>query len=167
MGINAKDLIEQIIRPSLFGAGLLTMASEQLLAGTCAQESQMGSYLKQAQGAAKGIFQMESATHDDIWANYLRYHQELARTICKISYIPVAPLGVTPFDDTLIYNLRYACLMARVKYVRDKAPLPAFNDITAQADYWKRIYNTVAGKGDTAAYINNYNRFVKGYYQSS
>ena len=162
MGILVKELIESIIRPALSSIGMSSPEAEQLLAGTCAQESQMGAYLRQDQGPALGIWQMEPATHKDCWDNYLKFRPELAKSImdgCGLKGVYTCPP-----HDTLVYNLRYACLMARIKYLRDKAPLPMLGNIEAQAHFWKVVYNSMAGKGDTSAYIHNYNRFVKPYY---
>jgi hypothetical protein len=163
MAILAKELIENIIRPALSGIGMARPEAEQLLAGTCAQESQMGTYLRQDQGPALGIWQMEPKTHKDIWDNYLKYRPELVKQIIDTCWMPKI-YNVNAPDDALIYNLKYACLMARVKYMRDKEGIPLFGNIEAQAFYWKNVYNSTAGKGDTAAYIQNYNRFVKPYY---
>jgi len=166
MGIDAKDLIIQIIRPALCNAHIWSKAAEQLLAGTCAQESQMGTYFKQQLGPALGIFQMEPATHDDIWNNFLKYNPDLVKLVLKSCGISDLAPDQIPSSDLLVYNLRYSVCMARLKYMRAKDPLPAYNDILAQAEYWKKIYNTVSGKGDTAAYANNYNRFLRNYYGS-
>jgi len=165
MSIQAKDLIENVIRPALKDISLWSKEAEQLLAGTCAQESQMGTYLRQIEGPAKGIVQMEPATHNDIWVNYLKYRPDLGDLILKTCYIPLVPEGVIPDSNLLIYNLKYAICMARIKYCRCKEALPKYDDTYGQAAYWKNNYNSASGKGDTAAYVNNYARFVKSFYQ--
>ena len=163
MGIKTKDLIELVIRPTLTGINWWSREAEQLLAGTCAQETQMGFYLHQVDGPALGIWQIESATHLDCQENYIRFDNTLNMNILK-----VCGLGTTTVisDDLLIYNLRYACCMARVIYLRTHDSLPAYNDIAGQADYWKTHYNSSLGKGDVKVYMANYENFVKKYYSS-
>jgi len=164
MGILAKELIENIIRPALIGIGMSRPEAEQLLVGTCAQESQMGTYLKQDLGPALGLWQIEPKTHKDIWDNYLRFRPELATSIITTCGMSKPMTSCSPPDESLVYNLRYACLIARVKYLRDKAEIPLLDNIEAQAHLWKNVYNSVCGKGDVSAYLINYTRYIKPYY---
>ena len=51
---------------------------------------------------------------------------------------------------TTWYDLRkplYSGLAARLFLVKIPAPIPSASDLPGQAAYWKRYYNTVAGKG--------------------
>ena len=47
-------------------------------------------------------------------------------------------------------NLAYATAMARMLYWRKPEALPAADDIPGLAAYWKRHYNTAAGRGKPA-----------------
>ena len=139
-GLDPKQFLQHIIRPALaeLGPKFSTVAAEQLLMGTTVQESGLA-YLKQIGGGpALGVYQMEPATHDDIWANFLRYRSDLWGTFQKSIPYPV---------DDLIWDLKYATKMARLHYYRVKDALPAEGDITMMAFYWKRHYNTLAGAG--------------------
>lgn len=166
MGINTKQLIELIIQPTLKVLNLYSIAAEQLLAGTCAQESGMGTYLAQyPSGIAKGIFQMEDASHDDVHNNFLRYHPDLLQLLYPACGMEWRNIGTLPATPILIYNFRYACAMARIHYLRVKEKLPAYNDLPALAAYWKKYYNTTNGAGTESQFIDNFNRYVKPYYQ--
>lgn len=151
MGININDLRNYIVRPTLEHLNLWTQAAENLLLGTAAQESQMGHYLHQVKGLALGIYQIEPATHYDIWKNYLAYHSELAEAIYQLG---------SPKEEQLIFNLSYATAIARVFYLRVKEPLPDANDLKGLAAYYKRYYNTSRGKATTSDYVKSYKRFV-------
>lgn len=166
MAIVAKDLMNMVIKPSLNAFGVFQDNVGQLLLGIAAQESQMGTYLKQELGPAIGIWQMEPKTHADIHKNFLAFRKDMLADIYKVCGMQDLPVGQIPPDNTLAYNLYYACLMARIKLLRSKDPIPAFNDIPAQATFWKNNYNSSIGKGDTAAYLNNYARFIKSFYQT-
>ena len=128
--------------------------AENLILGTAAQESAYGKYTVQIGGGpARGKFQMEKATHDDIWENFLKYKPRLAKLVLSIS-------GLTEPDfNSLEKNDIYACAMCRVHYFRVKEPIPT--TINGYAYYWKQFYNTPEGKGTISEFINNYIKYVK------
>lgn len=150
--INAKHLREYVVRPALVDIGLYSRSAENLLMGTAAQESKLGEYLAQlGNGPARGIFQMEPTTEKDIWNNYLKYKTDLAREILLRVSTP------KPQDtDEILYNLRYAAMMARVHYLRIDERLPHADSPADLARYWKKYYNTHKGKGTISEFIKNY-----------
>jgi len=86
--IDALHIRHEIIRPVLKHLDPVipySMAAENLLMGTCAQESRMGQFLVQLdKGPAKGIFQMESSTEDDIWLSYISYREDLGDIVGEL-----------------------------------------------------------------------------------
>jgi hypothetical protein len=154
--IDALQLRHEIIRPTLKHLDSVipySMAAENLLMGTCAQESRMGQFLVQLDnGPAKGIFQMEPATENDIHCNFLAYRTELSEKVfyCSHGY------GKNP----LAGNLYYAAVMCRVHYYRVPMALPPAENVHQLAHYWKLYYNTPEGKGTLAEFEHNYNRYV-------
>lgn len=155
--INPNQLRLNVVRPILRAADLWSPAAENLLLGTAAQESGMGQYLVQLGGGpARGIFQMEPATLNDIRNNYLAYRTGLRDQISAYIIEALSP------DDNLVFNLAYATLMCRVHYLRKPASLPDANDVQGMAEYWKRHYNTPLGKGSVREFVENYNRYVEG-----
>ncbi len=143
-----------IIRPVFLVIGGESRAAENLILGTALQESNLR-YLRQlGDGPARGVYQMEPATHDDIWDNYLRYRVELRN-------------GVSGFEvpgqdrhEQLMWNLGYATAMCRVHYRRVLEPLPGADDIPGLAAYWKQHYNTPLGRGTVSDFANNFERYV-------
>lgn len=153
MAIEPNQLRYLIIVPALQAIGLHSLAAEQLVLGTCCQESLGGSYIKQlGKGPALGIYQMEPITHDDLHANFLKFKRDLS---VKVNNLCV---GIANASE-LVWNLNYATAMCRIHYFRVKAPLPAANDFKAQARYWKKYYNTPKGKGTTEEYLINWERY--------
>ena len=75
---SPSEFLEQVIRPALQAIDLDSLAAEQLLLATALQESDLRNTVQMGGGPALGYFQMEPATHDDIWANFLRYRGALA-----------------------------------------------------------------------------------------
>lgn len=145
------DQLRSVIRVTLdfLGPPLNGTAAEELLLGTAAQESDCGEYLCQISGPALGVWQMEPFTHDDIWANYLRYHGELATKVSRLAFDAIQKL------DQMRGNLYYACAMARIQYLRSPLPLPAAGDRQGQAEFYKKVYNTAGGAATVAEYLNN------------
>jgi len=158
--IDALQLRHEIIRPVLKYLEPeipYSMAAENLLMGTCATESLMGQFLVQCDcGPAKGIFQMEPATHDDIWTNFLEYRRKLLGFISDLQQ----PAILTDLSSDVVGNLYYAAAMCRVHYFRVKFPLPDGDDVTQLAHYWKLHYNTHLGAGTIEKFIGNYARYV-------
>jgi hypothetical protein len=73
MGIFVRATIGPVLRQ--LGLDEYRMqAAEELLLGTALQESGLIYRRQLNNGPALGLFQMEPATHDDIWADFLTYH---------------------------------------------------------------------------------------------
>ena len=155
--INPKDLKKHIIEPTLEYLNMYSDSAVNLILGTAAVESDLGYYLRQkgSEGdtGAFGIYQMELATCDDIYDNYLKYRPELKSSIDSI--LTFAELG-----EPLIYNLQYATAMARVHYYRVPAPLPDPDDKVGLANYWKDHYNSHLGKGTPEKFLEKYETLV-------
>ena len=153
-GIRPAHLLEHVIRPTLGVIGLESEAAEQLLLGTAAVESRLGSYLVQVGGPALGIYQIEPATHRDVWESWLNYKKPLADRV----RLTMTQGGIA--DEMLVGNLCYATAIARVIYRRRKEPLPQAGDLFGLAAYWKAHYNTHAGKGRIEDFVTTYRRMV-------
>ena len=149
MGLNPENLIDEVIRPALEELGYWSPDACALLLGTAAQESRL-EYLRQIKGPALGLWQMEPATHADIYDNYLIYRSSLrtkARAIRAVRW----SLGSKP----LTWNLRYASAMARIHYLRVPKPLPFRLDFRSMARYWKEYYNTEQGAGTELEFLDS------------
>ena len=152
--IQLRDLI---IIPALKSIDKYSDSAVNLLLGTCAQESAMGRYIHQlGNGPACGIFQMEPATHEDIYANYLRYHHKLEDEVISLGYMT----NSYPEPEDMIYNLKYAAAMCRVHYLRVPKALPNKDDVLGLAEYYKEFYNTHLGAATIEEFMSNYQRYV-------
>lgn len=150
MGINATDLKHRVIIPTLQHLELYSVSALQLLMGTAAAESRLGHYLVQQGGRALGIYQVEPATHLDLFKNFLEFRPALREKVRQL----LAPIFTE--EEQLITNLAYATAMARLVYYRIPEPLPEPYDLEGCARYWKKYYNTHLGKGTEAHFIKNY-----------
>lgn len=152
--MDASHLREHVVRPALRALDLYSQAAENLVMGTAAQESHLEYLVQLGNGPARGIFQMEPATHDDIWKHWLGYQPELANALRKA----IATTEGQPPAGRMVWDLRYAAMMCRIHYRRVPSPLPDEHDVHALAAYWKEHYNTHLGAGTVQEFVDNYRR---------
>lgn len=153
-GIDPIQFTSLIVRPALAFIGLHNESAVQLLVGTATQESGLGRYLGQlGNGPARGVFQIEPATHRDVWRNFLKYRAGLAGKVGALDSGAQTPGGESL---SLIGNLHYQAAIARVIYLRAPEPLPRPGDVDGMARLWKLRYNTPAGRGTEAEFIRNF-----------
>lgn len=150
--MNAHSFLISTVRPTLRRLLLGGLAAEQLLIGTALQESLLLFRRQIGGGPALGLFQMEPATHDDIWDNFLAFRPALTARLRTLS--PARSAAALETDDV------YATALARFHYLRVAARLPSANDIEAQAHYWKTYYNTEKGAGDPAEYLDKWSQCI-------
>jgi hypothetical protein len=152
--MHAGQLLDCVIRPTLdymadaSGLPLNTDAAAFLLLGTAAAESKLGKYLKQyPAGPAVGIYQIEPRTFEDmmVWVNLSDQ-----RSAALKPFLSIKPY---PHVRQLIGNLFLATAASRLYYWRITSPLPQSDDLPGMAQYWKRYYNTEAGKGTPEKFI--------------
>lgn len=136
----------------------------ELLMLTCAAESHGGRYIKQlGTGPARGIFQIEPDTWMDCYIHFLDYPQ-YKRLKLKINLLRSHG---GKFD--LALNIGYQICIARLIYWRKRPLIPIVHfykdnltpgSAAKLAQYWKRHYNTVKGKGRVQKAIDNYYEWV-------
>src|SRR5262250_1126344 len=157
----ARKILLDAIRPALTSLTAGGVAVEQLLLVTAIQESPVNTLIHRQQlggGPALGLFQMETATHDDCWNNYLKFRTELANRV-KQTLDP----GQEAVAATMKVNDRYAAAMCRIRYLRAPGALPAANDTAAMANYWKQNYNTPLGAGTPQEFLSKWPQYVNAH----
>ena len=149
--------LRQLIQEVLNSIGLYSPDAEELLIATCANESNLGRYRTQAKGGpGRGIYQIEVGTFGDIWANYLKYHSDLAQRVMALNDNQIGSA------NDLVNNDRYATAMCRVFYMRCPGVLPAAGDIDGIWKYYKQFYNTPEGAAVESIFKYKYNSYVLG-----
>ena len=151
--MTAQEL-RDIIQKALAPLGLWSAGAEELLMATAAQESHLGQYRRQINGPALGIYQMEPATFNDLFTNYLQYHPTIKSEILFQSHGDASP-------ETLVENDAFATCMARVLYLRAPEALPASTDLGGIWRLYKLRWNTPLGAATHDQFVANYNRYVK------
>lgn len=153
--LNIAQLREFIIKPALEDLIMYSPEAEELLVFTCAVESNGCSYIKQVNGPALGIYQMEPRTYNDIWQNYVIKKGSLVLTMISNFHA-----SFMPDEQRLMYDLRFATAMARLHYARVNEPLPRKDDIDALWCYYKIYYNTKLGAAQKAESIKKYSTYL-------
>jgi hypothetical protein len=151
------DFVLRVIDPALAALALdpleSRLAVRQLLLGTALQESLLR-HLRQlpnqdgSRGPALGYFQMEPATHDDIWKTFLAFRAPLAARVRVLAGLAAGQ----PKAEKVAADPVYAAAMARLHYRRAPGRLPEVGDVAGMAAYWKRHYNTPLGRGVPAEF---------------
>jgi hypothetical protein len=91
---------------------------------------------------AIGFWQIEPATMNDMIDNYIAYRSHYKKNLIS--------LGMNFEQDTIMSvmsNMAVQAALCRLHYRRDKNPIPSWDDLEAQASYWKRVYNSHLGRG--------------------
>lgn len=144
--VDLKHIKYEVIKPALVATGLYSVPALCQVTGTGSKES---GYLVRRQfgdGPARGWFQMEKPTYDDVWARGVRPFPALEKSIRDL----VSPN--VPSFDLLETSDAFAAVMCRLKYRLVPEALPDSSDYKGMALYWKKYYNTYLGKG----VVNNY-----------
>lgn len=149
MSINKKNLRELVVRPTLKEHNLWSPEAEELLMLTFAQETHLGTYLKQGlqalsdgRGVGRGIGSMEPGTFK--WLKELYPHI----------------LGNRDVDE-LIWDLKLAVISTRLRYRAVAAKIPEANDVQGLALYWNTHYNCTTVPGLIQEAMFNYDALVK------
>lgn len=148
--IAPADFFQWVVSPALIqlAPDAPSLAARQLVLGTAMVESALATIL-QVKGPALGFWQMEPATHDDIWENFIS-HRPWLRTQLYDHFDGASN------SAALLYNQRYAAAMCRIHFMRVQEPLPVAGDFTNMARYWKQYYNTPKGKGTIAKALQHF-----------
>ena len=153
--IVVGDFKKLVLEPTLNYLEMSSPAAINLLLGTALMESRLKHLIQKPNCPALGLFQMEPATHEDIWNNFLKYKTSLAEKVSGL----IAP---KPDNETqLKTNLAYATAMCRVHYYRAPTKLPEAEDLDGLAHYWKKYYNTELGAGKPEEFREVYSVYNK------
>lgn len=148
-----KNILKHLIETSLNKIGVDSLSAVNLMLGTCAVESNFGEYLKQINGPALGIYQIEPNTEKDIWENYLKYHNNFKNII-------INDFKIKTYGTYEVQNFGYQTIIAFLCYYRKNKNFPEHDDIEGLANFWKKYYNTYMGKGKIQDFINKYKIYV-------
>ncbi len=145
--LNPQHLLDLVVDPVLHELDIWSETARQLVMGTAAQESGLRHLTQLGGGPARGIFQMEPATYEDIWENWLAHNSQVAEVVesLRLSFEP----------DEMAWNLQLAAAMCRVHYRRFPG-FPEEGNVRSLGEYWKKFYNTPKGAGTVEEFERNF-----------
>jgi hypothetical protein len=117
----------------------------RLLFETAAAETGCGTIPDRTRhGAGRGLFQCDEVAFNDVVRRVRDRHVEaVGREFdFNVRELRHRDLNVSPLA---------ACVVARLFYMLRPEAIPL--SLKGRAEYWKKFYNTVAGKGSAADYI--------------
>lgn len=121
-----------------------------LLIETACQETWLGQYKDRHNfTAGVGLNQFDPVGLEDLQKN----------TSAEKIKLVIDSFGVDIRDlqlRDLAFSPFLSLLCTRLKYMRVKELIPS--TLEGRADYWKKYFNSVLGKGHAQEYINNYRR---------
>ena len=92
---------------------------------------------------AIGFWQIEPATMYDMIGNYLKYRPKYKKALQSLGM----EFKGDDIEISVMANMAVQAALCRLHYRRDSKPIPSWSDLEAQGQYWKRVYNTVKGRG--------------------
>ena len=140
-----EKTIKSIIKDTLEKTNLYSEDAASLIFETGNAESRYMALEQMGGGPALGFFQCEPATMHDCIDNYIKYRPELEKSLMSLGYMPEDP------EFSLKTNIAVQVFFCRIKYRRDKDPIPS--TVQGRAKYWKKVYNTEGGKGTVEHYL--------------
>jgi hypothetical protein len=156
--MDIEQFNEFVLVPALTVIGLNSESANVLMLGTALIESGLVFLEQLGPGRGLGIYQMEQPTHLDMQRYLNQHHNSRLKERCLAACFYQA----FPSEDALIHNLRYATVMARIKYWMRSDPLPAFNDAEGMATYHKRFYNSHLGKTNPSKSVRIFESVIEG-----
>lgn len=96
---------------------------------------------------ALGFWQVEPATAKDTLENYVKFRPRIKEQLVYLG------MNDSNLEFSILSNIAIQVAFCRLKYRRDSRPIPSWDNIEAQASYWKRVYNTELGRGTVAHFL--------------
>ncbi|QDP54496.1 MAG: hypothetical protein Unbinned5336contig1001_28 [Prokaryotic dsDNA virus sp.] len=140
-----QETIKRIIESTLKKVDLYSQEAASLIYETGMAESRYVALEQSGGGPALGFFQCEPATLHDCIDNYIKYRPELQESLSSLGFLADDP------EYSLQTNIAVQVYFCRIKYRRDKEPIP--KTLKGRAEYWKKVYNTEGGKGTVEHYM--------------
>ena len=153
--LSSIHLQDRVIAPALDKIDLWSRAAEELVLGTAIVESGLTYLIQHRDGPALGLWQIEPATHEDLYTNFLNYRPELGSKLMELRAPNLS------MDENLATNLMYGAAVCRLCYYRKPDALPEAGVIEGQAAFWKQHYNTPLGKGTVTKYVYEVQKILK------
>lgn len=158
MSIDVTELRNFVIRPTLKHLNVWSTNAENLLLGTAALESGLGSHLKEAYHQGLGIYAITPEVHKQLWDEYLVGDVDLASEIRGLA--SQHEFLEHPHQE-LTTNLSYATAIAWYLYEQNGLKLPKRKcTLDALAHFWYQHYWHHTKNRDMNKFKTSYARYM-------
>ena len=143
---DIRNIIEEVLGKLEKSTGIRkTREAVALIYETGNAETGYRNLIQMGGGPAVSFFQLEPATIQDIFNNYVEFRQPLVEVLIQF--------GLDPMDLEFCVktNIALAICMCRFHYRRVPSSIPKTKE--QRAKYWKEHYNTNLGKGTVVHYL--------------
>jgi len=159
--LNIPHFRKHIVDPTLKKLDMYSPAASNLMIGTALQESLLMFLRQKGGGPGTGLYQMEPRWHREFWERYVWPRGRMADLFYPIVRVrDLSPDVMDYLDRKLETDLEYQTAIARMYYWQFPEPLPAADDISGLARYWKQYWNTERGAGRTEQFIHRYITYI-------
>ena len=142
--------IKEIVEYSLYEIDCYSDNALALIVRTGMAESGYRALKGYGEGnPAIGFWQIEPATLHDMIKNYLHYRKKYTDALSNLGM----KLEGEDVEISVMSNLAVQAALCRLHYRRDRDPIPAWDNLEDQGKYWKRVYNTIEGRGTVNHFI--------------
>ena len=128
--------------------GMYSLDAMYLMLRTATTESKLTHLRQLPNGPALGFMQIEPDTFFDT-QRYLNGRPDLRKRVLEYCNYEKFPVNI----NCLIHDLAFNAIIARVKYWMNPEPIPSYNNIEAQGEYYLRHYNTSLGKATLDSFM--------------
>ena len=142
-----KNEIKDIIEWTLNKIGMYSDDAAAMVFRTGMTETGYKHLKQMGDGPAIGFFQIEPATLNDVMDNYVLYRPAIKTDLYSLGY------DDKDIEIRIMGNIALQVAFCRLCYRRDSKSIPKLENIKAQAEYWKRVYNTKLGKGTVEHFL--------------
>jgi len=150
-GIENREHLENEVEDVCNNLGSKPKLSAQMLMETCGAETQLGTFPdRHPEKLGVGAFQFDQIALDDLQKETDQRHKD------KVLALWDYDLDAVELKD-LAFDVKLAAICCRLKYMRIPDAIPT--NYMDRASYWKRFYNTEAGKGTVEHYLEAVERF--------
>ena len=136
--MKAEHFRKYWVRPILHDAEMWSPEAEKLLMMTAAMESNFDYVRQLGNGPARGFFQMEPATFEDLLQRLKNNPDRLTRLEYQID-------PMLDFEQCLERDVTVMVLSCRYLYAEVPERLPALSDDEGMWKYYKKYWNTRLG----------------------
>lgn len=141
----------------------------QMVIGTACAETGLGTYRDNYLAEGRGLYQFDTIRVVDICEYILRNSElhdkidvEFGFKVSDYCFHEGEYLNVDKIMCVLDLSPLASTVLCRVGYMMKPEPLPKVDDTQAQAEYWKKHWNTEAGKGTVNHYLAQNKRHYGG-----